>query len=77
MESKEQVLTLQLKVKPRRMRVRQAAGDLFWKRSGEPERSVDSRRQLPDADDFPAFAAGLAQRRLLPSIRFFRQRARG
>lgn len=32
---------------------------------------------LPDADDFPAFAAGLAQRCLPPSIRFFRQRARG
>jgi hypothetical protein len=40
--------------------LRQAAGDLFWKRSGEPERSVDSRRQLPDADDFPSLPAELA-----------------
>jgi len=36
------------------------AGDLFWKRSGEPERSVDSRRQLPDADDYPSPAPELA-----------------
>jgi hypothetical protein len=32
MESKEQVLTLQLKVKPRRMRLRQAAGSFFRER---------------------------------------------
>ena len=53
----------------RARRLRLVAGDLFWKRSGEPEaqpwigrrgdqlipeHSVDSRRQLPDTDDFPA-----------------------
>ena len=43
----------------RRMQLRQVWGDLLWKRSREPERSVDSRRQLPDADDFSSPAPEL------------------
>ena len=49
----------------RRMQLRQVWGDLLWKRSREPERSVDSRRQLPDADDFPSPAPELASNALI------------
>ena len=53
------------------MRLRQASGDLFWQRSGEPERSVDSRRQLPDSDDPPAFTPQLPVHALIAGHVFF------
>ena len=36
------------------------AGEAGLRGYGEPKRSVDSRRQLPDADDFPSPAPELA-----------------
>jgi hypothetical protein len=42
----------------RRVRLRQVWGT--YSGTVEPERSVDSRRQLPDADDFPSLPAELA-----------------